>query len=157
MRYSLILLVLAGLFIGFALSSQPASNAKARIFTIEDLPVGAESVEHAHETAEAEEAEQISMKHYATPEALGKGGPIFGAIGYRVISVEYEFRATDIPHKTVGQEFPGYLLNIPGYENMNYDHFHISSHDAESGEIEYSAHFMLIPHEEELGLGLVCE
>lgn len=153
----LLLLVLAGLFLGLALLPLSVPVTMAKIYTIEDLPVGAESVEHAHETAEAEEAEQISMDHYATPEALEIGGPIFGVIGYRIVSVEYELKASDIPSKTVGQAFEGYLLNLPDYAGIAYDHFHISSHEEESGETEYSIHLMLIPHEEELSIGLVCE
>lgn len=163
-----IAVLVAGLFVGLALPPQFAPATAAKIFTIEDLPAGAESVEHAHETTQAEEAEQISMKHYATTESLATGGPIFGVIGYKIVSIEYEIKASDVPAKTVGQKFGGYLLRISGYGNIAYDHFHISVHDESlqaniddehknERERTYSIHFMLITHEEELGLGLVCE
>lgn len=137
----------------------------AKVYTVADLPVGAEYMRHASEEVETEEAEILTMRHYATPEAHQARGPTFGVTGYRIVSIEYEFPESKIPSKTVGQEFGGYLLELPSYEAIRYDHFHISVHkeslqadaDGHSHEPVYSIHFMLIPHEEELSMGLVCE
>lgn len=162
----LFVLVVAGAILGFGLSvAFPFTNlAATKILTVEDLPSGAEYVRHANEEAEAEEAEQLSLWHYATEEAHSAGGPTFGVVGYRIVSIEYELPESQIPSKTVGQEFGGYMLALPGYKTIPYDHFHISVQDQSpqahtSGEPErtYSLHFMLIPHEEELSMGLVCE
>lgn len=163
MRHMLILVV-AGVFVWIVLLSQ-LTPPQPHVFTVEDLPSLAEYVRHANEEAEAEIAEQLSMRHYATPEARSTGGPIFGVVGYRIVSIEYEFLESKIPSKTVGQEFMGYMLALPGYGTIPYDHFHISVHD-ESPQVHtdedrrepiYSIHFMLISHEEELSMGLVCE
>jgi len=165
MWYSFVL-ILAGAVLGFGMTYL-LNTTPAKIFTVEDLPSGVAYVRHANEEAEAEEAEQLTMKHYATPEAHSTGGPTFGVVGYRIVSIEYELPESEIPSKTVGQEFGGYLLALPGYGTIPYDHFHISVHDespqahthTDEGIHEpiYSIHFMLISHEEELSMGLVCE
>ncbi|MEX2013617.1 MAG: hypothetical protein WD897_01735 [Parcubacteria group bacterium] len=133
--------------------------------TVEDLPSGVEYVRHPDEELQAETEEKITMRHYATPDAVKVGGPSFGIIGYRIVSIEYEIPVLEIPTKTVGQEFPGYLLSLPEFKNIRYDHFHISyqkeglahneGEEAHGGS--YSIHFMLIPHEEEIKFGMVCE
>src|SRR3989344_7565619 len=128
-RHSLVL-ILAGLLLGLAISSQLTYTAPpVKIFTVEDLPSGATYVRHANEEAEAEVAEQLSMRHYATPEARSIGVPTLGVVGYRIVSVEYELPENKIPSKTVGQEFGGDVLALPGDGTIPYDHFHISVHD----------------------------
>lgn len=155
-----LLAVAVGFGIIYSLNTTPIKT-----LTVEDLPSGAVYVRHANEEAEAEVAEQLSMRHYATPEAHATGGPTFGVVGYRIVSIEYELSESEIPSKTVGQEFGGYVLALPGYGTIPYNHFHISVQDespqvhadADRNEPVYSIHFMLIPHEEELSIGLVCE
>ena len=129
--------------------------------SIKDLPKDANYARHPSEESEAETSDKIVMSHYGTPSAIKAGGPIYGVMGYRVVSIEYEIPIEEIPTKTVGQEFSGYLLNLPEFKNIRYDHFHMSSQKhglASHNEKEiYSIHFMLIPHDEELSFGLVCE
>ncbi len=165
MRHSLILVLAVAVF-GYWMAFPFINNATpTKTLTVEDLPDGAEYVRHANEEAEAEEADKLSILHYATPEAHSAGGPTFGVVGYRIVSIEYEFPESEIPSKTVGQEFGGYVLALPGYKTIPYDHFHISVHDespqahtdTDRHEPVYSIHFMLISHEEELSMGLVCE
>ena len=139
-------------------------KTKPRPLTISDLPRDVAYVRHKSEEAEAQEAGKIIMLHYGTPKAIQEGGPIFGVMGHRVVSVEYEIPADKIPEKTVGKEFPGYLLDLPELKHMRYDHLHISYHKeglahegTSSGHGTYSLHFMFITHEEELAFGLVCE
>lgn len=129
--------------------------------TIKNLPKDASYVRHPSEESEEKTSGKIVMRHYGTPSAIQVGGPIYGVMGYRIVSIEYEIPVREIPTKTVGQEFFGYLLNLPEFKNIRYDHFHISSQKHglayHSNQEIYSIHFMLIPHEEELSFGLVCE
>lgn len=147
--------------------------------TLEDLPKDVVYIKHPYEEEQAEEMGKILMRHYGTPEAMGQGGPVYGAMGYRIVSIEYEIPVNAIPEKTVGQTFPGYLLALKQdmLPQLGYDHFHISyqqsghlynidtnmslqEHAISKNESEagvYSIHFMLIPHTEELRYGLVCE
>ncbi|MBI2025599.1 hypothetical protein HYT04_02325 [Candidatus Kaiserbacteria bacterium] len=133
--------------------------------TIRDLPPGVRYVSHPGEEAQAQEAGKVVMQHFGTPEAIKAGGPVYGVLGYRVVAVEYEIPVHKIPKKTVGQEFPGYLLDLPELRGLTYDHFHISAQEEgltheEGGtprDGTYSIHFMFISHEEELSFGLVCE
>lgn len=136
-----------------------------RSLTIEDLPEGVQYVRHPGEEEQALEAGKTVMQHYGTPDAIRKGGPTYGILGYRVVSLEYEIPTGSIPSKTVGQTFPGYLLDLPELKDLRYDHFHISRQEEglahAAGEVShedtYAIHFMFIPHEEELRFGLVCE
>ena len=133
--------------------------------SIEDLPEGVQYVRHPGEEEQALEEGKTVMQHYGTPETVRNGGPIYGVLGYRVVSLEYEIPTDSIPSKTVGQSFPGYLLDLPELKNLRYDHFHISRQEEglahAEGEVSrgdtYAIHFMFIPHEEELRFGLVCE
>src|SRR3989338_5428866 len=127
MRHSFVL-ILTGAVLGFGITYS-LNTTPTKTFSVEDLPSGATYVRHANEEAEAEEAEQLSLRHYATPEAHSSGGPTFGVVGYRIVSIEYELPESEIPSKTVGQEFGGYLLALPGYGTISYDHFYISVHD----------------------------
>lgn len=151
----ILLLVILLIFANF-LFVKPISS-----LTIKDLPKDARYSRHPSEELEAETSGKIVMSHYVTPEAMQAGGPIYGIMGYRIVSIEYEIPVREIPTKTVGQEFSGYLLNLPEFKNIRYDHFHISSQKhglaSHSDQEIYSIHFMLIPHEEELSFGLVCE
>ena len=159
--FLLIVVILLGVIVSLHFASIPTAGT----LTIEDLPSGAEYVRHANEEVEAEEEGKLPLRHYATGEAHLAGGPTFGIVGYRIVSIEYELPASKIPSKTVGQEFGGHPLALPGYKNIPYDHFHISAQEespqartgADEHESVYSIHFMLIPHEKELSMGLVCE
>lgn len=133
--------------------------------TLADLPPGAVYTPHPDEEKQALELGKLPMMHYATPEAIRRGGPIFGAVGYRIVSIEYEIPAEAIGERSVGLDFPGYLLALPELRGVPVDHFHVSRHPehlagadahAHEGGV-YSIHFMLIPHEEELRQGIVCE
>lgn len=133
--------------------------------TFQNLPADAQYARHPSEESEAKTAGKIVMRHYATPAAVKAGGPIYGLMGYRIVSIEYEISAAEMPTKTVGQEFSGYSLSLPEFRNTRYNHFHVSYQAEGLGHREreesrggiYSIHFMLIPHEEELSFGLVCE
>lgn len=155
----LAILLLLSAFNIYALAQK---RLQTRALTVADLPQGVHYVRHESEEQQAQEARKMVMQHYATPEAIQNGGPAFGVVGYRIVSIEYEVPIDKIPEKTVGQLFPGYLLKLPGLGDVPYDHFHISHHRGalsgmgKTGE-EYSIHFMLISHAEELSLGLVCE
>lgn len=168
------LVLLGVLFVSvFGARQQP------RFAVLENLPQDVVYIKHPYEEEQAEEMGKILMRHYGIPEAVERGGPIYGAMGYRIVSIEYEIPVNAIPEKTVGQIFPGYLLELEesGLPHLDYDHFHISYqqrghlHDNtintsfhehknngdEIGSGVYSIHFMLIPHTEELRYGLVCE
>ncbi|MDP3947368.1 MAG: hypothetical protein Q8Q41_01600 [bacterium] len=140
-------------------------SVKTEPLTIRDLPPGVRYISHPDEEAQAQEAGKIVMQHFGTSEAVLKGGPTYGVMGYRVISVEYEIPKDTIPSKTLGQPFPGYLLDLSELHGLTYDHFHISAQEEglahEEGEAPhggtYSIHFMFISHKEELSFGLVCE
>lgn len=155
------------------------ARQEARFVVLENLPRDIVYIKHPYEEEQAEETGKILMRHYGTPEAVEQGGPIYGAMGYRIVSIEYEISVNAIPEKTVGQTFPGYLLELEesGFPYLDYDHFHISyqqgghlydktintsfrehkNNEDENGSGVYSIHFMLIPHTEELRYGLVCE
>lgn len=158
-----VLIAILGIFILLLVSVIPMQFSKTipSALTLEDLPPDAKYARHPEEESEAQGAEKIVMRHYATPSALKAGGPIYGLMGFKVVAIEYEIPAAQIPTKTVGQEFPGYLLRLPEFQNIPYDHFHISfqEHGLASypGQGVYSIHFPLISHEEELKFGLVCE
>ena len=104
------------------------------------------------------------MEHYATPEAVKNGGPIYGVYGYTIVSVEYEIPESKIGIRMVGKEFPGWGLAPRFFGLVNsvpfYDHFHVglkdpAESDASSEKI-YRIHFMFLSHDEELNIGLSC-
>lgn len=128
---------------------------KPRVPTFSDLPEGVVYVSHPHEEREALAREKIPMTHYATPEAIAAGGPIFGTVGYRIVAVEYEIPSSNILERSVGTSFSGYLLNQPSLKGFPIDHMHIS--EKENVKKSYDIHFMLISHEEEERNGIYCE
>ena len=137
------------------------------ILTLDRLPKDVVFVEHIEDKKLAKEKGGIALRHFATPEASRVGGPIFGVLGYRIVSVEYEIPVSSIGQQLVGGVSRGQSLAIEALKDslpLPYDHFHIAissrKHFAgeiqESGEDVYLIHFMFIPHEEELEYGLVC-
>ena len=138
--------------------------------TLDNLPKEAVLVEHPEDVAEAKLAGGIAMRHYATPEAMKAGGPIYGTMGYRIVAIEYEIPAKMVKERTIGKESAGWKLVLNKLGGIRYDHFHIGfteqkhamgdeadSHShSENGGGAYLIHFMLISHEEEIAYGLVC-
>lgn len=137
--------------------------AEPRVPTIESLPKDAVFIEHDDHTEEAEGG-RTPLRHYATPEDLERGGPIYGTFGYRIVAVEYEIPVSTIGERPVGEKGSGsrLILNVPErpeLKHLRYDHFHIGrTHIKVNGNEEeaYSIHFMLIPHEKEESYGLAC-
>ena len=142
-----------------------------------ELPEGVVFIEHPEDERIAREKGGVAMKHYATPEALAAGGPIYGVLGYSIVSIEYEIPLDKIGARPVGEpDDPGMLLNIEDFakqENIPYDHFHIGTahahggtreehtddHDHDHNQTEEEVlliHFMLIPHETAVAYGLTC-
>ena len=165
-HFALILLLLAAaLAVAMLVGPQGGTSPNKQTLTVHDLPAGGEYVRHPGEEEQAAATGKTVMRHYGTPEAVRAGGPVYGVLGYRVVSVEYEVPADKVPTKTVGEAFPGYLLDLPELKGLRYDHFHISVQEEglahAAGETThgetYSIHFMFIPHDEELRFGLVCE
>ena len=139
-----------------------------RTLTIEDLPKGVIPVEHVHPETEITRDENGQptgeMDHYATPEAIKNGGPIYGVYGYRIVSIEYEIPELKIGLRMVGKEFPGWGL-APLFFGLidstpSYDHFHVGLKDTHEVKTStgktYRIHFMFLSHDEELGIGLSC-
>lgn len=160
------------------------ASSCCRPLTREDLPRGAVPVRHVHnnEGKELDAAGHAKgeMEHWATPEAIKNGGPTYGVYGYSIVAIEYEVPESMIGAHEVGKEFSGWNLSSQflGFNTATpYDHFHIgikaeasaeaedvrvdTSHHGEEasahkGEKTYLIHYMLIPHEEELRIGLSC-
>ncbi len=170
--FALSLVILA--LIGFLY--QYFSNTCCRALTRADLPSGAVQIHHIHNN-EGKELDQNGqpkgeMEHWATSEMAKGGGPIFGVYGYSIVSLEYEIPESTIGSHVVGKEFSGWNLSavhlgLP--TTIPYDHFHIGERDEEAHshveavdarehehEKTYLIHYMLIPHEEELRIGLSC-
>lgn len=146
---------------------------KPPVLTLDYLPKGVAFIDHPEDAALAEKTGGVAMTHYATPEALEHGGPIFGTLGYRIISIEYEIPASKVGNRMVGrQDSAGENLIIESLKqksSLPYNHFHLgiaeeehSHHNNRPPNIDphddtmYVIHFMLISHEEEVGWGLVC-
>lgn len=161
---------IAGVVVLFAITLimvifiQQRERLYGKTATLADLPKEAIRITHRDEDMQSSDDETMVMQHYGAREAIEAGGPIYGTMGYRIVSVEYEVPANMLPEKAIGQIAKGYLLKLPEFRTMQYDHFHISYHPESTmvvaqsrHEPVYSIHFMLIPHEEELLFGLVCE
>lgn len=141
-----------------------------RTLTLDDLPKEAVFIEHPDDVAEAQLAGGIAMRHYATPEAMKAGGPMYGTMGYRIVAIEYEIPVHSVKERPIGKEFAGWKLMLDTLDGVRYDHFHIgvttqkhtageatnSESHLENGGGTYLIHFMLISHEEEVAYGLVC-
>lgn len=139
-----------------------------RTLTRADLPLGAIFMPHVHEHEDIhydDAGQPIGvMEHYATPGALKNGGPIYGVYSYAIVSVEYKIPESKIGNHAVGKEYPGWGLAPSFFGLVNdippYDHFHIGIEDegknSTTTEKTYLIHFMLLPHSEELRLGLNC-
>lgn len=133
--------------------------------TLDDLPEESRLIEHHHDVITTDHQGGVEMRHYGTPDAEEKGGPIYGVLGYRIVSIEYTIPAKMTGKQLVGKEFPGYDLLVQ--KNIPYDHFHMGI--TESHQIleqmatsspqdshSFLIHFMLISHEEEVTYGLMC-
>ncbi|PIT86659.1 MAG: hypothetical protein COU33_01890, partial [Candidatus Magasanikbacteria bacterium CG10_big_fil_rev_8_21_14_0_10_43_6] len=158
------------LFGGYFYATKNYATKKVTSLSLDDLPTEAIFVPHPEDEEEAERLGKVPMVHYANPEAIRNGGPVYGTFGYRIVAVEYEIPFESVGIREVGDESSGYLLSIPELiaqdKNISYDHFHIgiSQHADEHGvENEHKdtnenliIHFMLIPHEEEVAMGLYC-
>ena len=164
-------LVMGTAFLGLVLVVVFVSTKETptvRTLTLEDLPQDVIHVAHVHPEAEIardEHGEPTSeMEHYATPEAIQNGGPIYGVYGYRIVSVEYEIPESKIGLRMVGKEFPGWGLapSFFGLTNSvpSHDHFHVGLKDKLEAEAvmeeTYRIHFMFLSHDEELKTGLSC-
>ncbi len=162
---SILLLVL--LFVGYRLYLNYFSPPL--FLTRDDVPRGAVFMKHVHSNEGQELDEQAHQKgeteHYATPEAIKNGGPIYGVHGFAIVAIEYEISETEIGTRPVGKDFPGWALGnlLLKFKNpIPYDHFHIGiKEDTEVGvgaesNKKYLIHFMLLPHKQELELGLSC-
>ena len=165
------LLVIGAAFLGLILVVVFVSTKETlavRTLTLEDLPEGVIHMSHVHPEAEItrnENGESTGeMEHYATPEAIQNGAPIYGVYGYRIVSVEYEIPESKIGLRMVGKEFPGWGL-APSFFGLTnsvplYDHFHVGLKDKlETGVTigeTYRIHFMFLSHDEELKIGLNC-
>ena len=113
-----------------------------------------------------------------TKEDLENGGPVYGVLGYTIISIEYEVPLDSIGSRPVGdpeQQGISFLAETLAQEHeIPFDHFHIGVshshknalhehedihmevHKHENTEEVYLIHFMLIPHETEVAYGLTC-
>ncbi|MEX2013997.1 MAG: hypothetical protein WD896_01430 [Parcubacteria group bacterium] len=165
------LLVIGTAFLGLILVVLFVSNKETlaiRTLTLEDLPQDVIPVAHVHSEAEITRNENGEptgeMEHYATPEAIQNGGPIYGVYGYRIVSIEYEVPESKIGLRMVGKEFPGWGL-APSFFGLTdsaplYDHFHVGLKDEHEAGITvgktYRIHFMFLSHDEELKIGLSC-
>lgn len=142
-----------------------------KLLTLDDLPKEAIFIRHPEDEEIASQTGGIAMRHYATLEDAKTGGPIYGTMGYRIVSIEYEITEELVKKRPIGQDFAGWKLTIEKMKHAHYDHFHIGIINAHHpyfhsdydkgprnnvGENIYLIHFMLISHEEEKAYGLVC-
>lgn len=132
------------------------------IMTMAHLPKDAIFIEHREDEELAQKIGGVAMQHYASPEALRNGGPIYGILGYRVVSIEYKIPASAIKERTGDLQFEGWKLAIAKSEQLHFDHFHIGPHHDDSPDMGrstdpvYLIHFMLVPHSFERDFGLIC-
>jgi hypothetical protein len=168
------LLIIASVFFAllvFCVAWFGNKHATVTTLTRENIPHDAVFVDHHHDAKELDESGQPKgeMEHWATPEAMQRGGPIYGIYGYSLVSIEYEVGDSEMGAHAVGKEFPGWNLSSTflGFKTLvPYDHFHIGiiNDDHAEGasttphvhEKKYRIHFMLLPHSEELKIGLNC-
>ena len=160
---ALALLALRYFLIGNGEHKRPA-------LTRADLPTGVTFIKHEHPSDGEEELDadgnpKAEMEHWGTPEAVKSGGPIYGVYGYSIVAVEYQIPASQIGSRTVGKDFAGWDLSDSGQgfaSPIPYDHFHIGIMDIpddgheHTHEETYIVHYMLLPHAEELKIGLSC-
>ncbi len=154
-------------------------TTEVRTLTRDDLPKDAVFIEHDHSEAgppkestglEEPEEPKGEMEHWATPAASTSGGPTYGVYGFSIVSIEYDVRESDIAAHMVGKEFGGWNLtsSFLGFKiPVPYNHFHIgiiepslhlnaTNTPPKHEDAKYRIHFMLLPHEEELEIGLSC-
>ncbi|MAF59473.1 MAG: hypothetical protein QF858_00970 [Candidatus Pacebacteria bacterium] len=151
-------------------------------FSFEKVPEDVVFLRHEEDERIAEEEGGVAMLHYATPEAIENGGPIYGRLGHTIVSIEYEIPIDSIGERPIGKEGEGgfdlIIEELAEDKNIVYDHMHIgiaNSHtggehqddghnhehnssqslQGEGGDV-YLLHFMLISHEDEVRYGLTC-
>jgi len=145
-----------------------SDTSTVRRLSREDLPKGVVFVPHVHPEGEMQHdtsGQPVGeMEHYGTPEAIKNGGHIYGVYGYSIVSIEYEIPESKIGRRMVGKDFSGWGL-APSFFGLGnhippYDHFHVGIKDKRETNTEaektYLIHFMLLPHAEELEIGLSC-
>ncbi len=107
------------------------------------IPEDAVFISHPEDEEIVKEKGGAVMRHYATKEDLKNGGPVYGVLGYSVVSVEYEVKISDIKNRPVGDpEQSGIDLtaeNLARKKKISFDHFHIGlskSHSHSMNEVE---------------------